>query len=139
MWEQQLNTVCCTCTCTWQLNLCYCLSNVGCAVSEVELTRPENRVKSLHVDPRGAHVLACVKTANNYELLYVHSSWNKPRQLSKLKGLPVTAVGWQKQPSSEEEAEQQQQQQRPGSGSSRSKGAAKGEADEDDELLLSTG
>jgi hypothetical protein len=104
----------------------------------VELTRPENRVKSLHIDPRGTHVLACVKTANNLELLYVHSSWNKPRQLSKLKGLAVSAVGWQKQPSSEEEVEQQQQQ-RPGSGSSRSKGAAKGEAEEEDELLLSTG
>jgi hypothetical protein len=103
----------------------------------VELTRPENRVKSLHIDPRGTHVLACVKTANNYELLYVHSSWNKPRQLSKLKGLAVSAVGWQKQPSSEQETEQQQQ--RPGSGSSRSKGAAKGEAEEEDELLVSTG
>jgi hypothetical protein len=110
-------------------------------VSEVELTRPDNRVKSLYIDPRGAHVLAYIKTANNFELLYVHSSWNKPRQLSKLKGLPVTAVGWQKQPSSEEDAEQQQQQQqqRPGSGSSRSRAATKGEGEEEDELLLATG
>jgi hypothetical protein len=80
-----------------------------------------------------------VKTSNNYELLYVHSSWNKPRQLSKLKGLLLTAVGWQKQPSSGEDAEQQQQQ-RPGSGSGRSKGGAvKGDSEDEDELLLSTG
>ncbi|WIA14238.1 hypothetical protein OEZ85_002776 [Tetradesmus obliquus] len=110
-------------------------------VSEVELTKPDNRIKSLYIDPRGAHVLACVKTANNFELLYVHSSWAKPRQLSKLKGLAVTAVGWQKQPSStEDEQQQQQQQQRPGSGSSRSKGAAAaGEGADEDELLFSTG
>ncbi|KAF8061305.1 VPS18 [Scenedesmus sp. PABB004] len=69
------------------------------AVTEVEAVRgADARVRSLWVDPRGRHVLLGVKTSSHVELLYWHSSWTKPRPLGKLKGLAVSAVGWQKQP-----------------------------------------
>jgi hypothetical protein len=64
----------------------------------VELTRQADaRVKGAWLDPTGTHVLACVKSSSSSEVLYVHSSWSKPRAISKLKGLPLCAVGWQKQ------------------------------------------
>jgi hypothetical protein len=70
------------------------------AVTEIEAVRQaDSRVKAVSTDPSGAHTLVTVKTPNNYELLYLHSSWPKMRAVTKLKGLAVTAVGWQKQPS----------------------------------------
>lgn len=109
---------------------CIVVLCLHCAVAEVELTRQtDSRVKSLYIDPRGVHVLACIKTSNNYEVQYIHSSGAKPRALSKLKGLAVTAVGWQKQPSSGED-------ERPGSAGSRGRPAA---GEEEEELLVSTG
>lgn len=89
------------------------------AVLETELfssRQPDTRIKTVFASPSGAHVLVCIKTSNNYELQYIHSSWQKPRNLGKLKGIAVTAVGWQKQPdssspdrsSSTDEDEQQQ-------------------------------
>jgi hypothetical protein len=68
-------------------------------VTEVELTRAADaRVRALFLDPSGQHTIAALKSSSSCEVLYVHSSWAKPRAISKLKGLPVSAVGWQKQP-----------------------------------------
>eukprot|EP00878_Enallax_costatus_P011969 GHUV01012497.1.p1 GENE.GHUV01012497.1~~GHUV01012497.1.p1 ORF type:complete len:1028 (+),score=282.75 GHUV01012497.1:49-3132(+) len=69
-------------------------------VLETELfssRQPDTRIKATFADPTGTHVLICIKTSNNYELQYIHSSWQKARTLGKLKGVAVTAVGWQKQ------------------------------------------
>jgi hypothetical protein len=94
-------------------------------VIETELTRQaDSRVRGLFLDPSGTHSILCLKTASSTEVQYVHSSWTKPRVLSKLKGMQLSAVGWQKQPTWADEG-------RPGSaGSGRgSKAAADGSSD----------
>jgi hypothetical protein len=95
-------------------------------VIETELNRQaDTRVRGLFLDPSGTHSILYLKTASSTEVQYVHNSWIKPRVLSKLKGLQVSAVGWQKQQAwGADEG-------RPGSaGSSRgSKAAADGSSD----------
>jgi hypothetical protein len=90
-------------------------------------------VRGLYLDPTGTHSIVCLKTASSTEVQYVHSSWNKPRVLGRLKGLQLSAVGWQKQPTGVEEG-------RPGSsGSSRSSKPAAAEAGSEDMLQYTTG
>jgi hypothetical protein len=103
-------------------------------VLETELTRAaDSRVRGVYLDPSGTHSIVCLKTASSTEVQYVHSSWNKPRVLSKLKGLQLSAVGWQKQPSGADEG-------RPGSaGRSRGSKAAPADAGSDDMLQFVTG
>lgn len=68
------------------------------AVIETELTRqPDSRVRGLFVDPGGTHNIINIKSNTVVETQYLHKRWQKPRTLSKLKGVVVTAVGWQKQ------------------------------------------
>jgi len=104
------------------------------AVLEAELTRQaDSRVRALYLDPTATHCLIVIKTASSFEVHYMHSSWTKARVLSKLKGLQVSAVGWQKQPSSGEEG-------RPGSsGSSRSSKPPAADTAGDDLWLSTTG
>lgn len=107
---------------------CYLLPLLAAAVLETELfssRQPDIRIKSVYVDPAGSHVLICIKNSNNFELHYIHSSWQKTRVLGKLKGVAVTAVGWQKQPDS--------------SSSSGNNGRSSNADDEEQELLLITG
>eukprot|EP00877_Chromochloris_zofingiensis_P007678 jgi/Chrzof1/3163/Cz12g14060.t1 len=67
-------------------------------VIETELTRqPDSRVRGLFVDPGGTHNIINIKSNTVVETQYLHKRWQKPRTLSKLKGVVVTAVGWQKQ------------------------------------------
>jgi hypothetical protein len=109
---------------------CFCIP----LVLETELTRAaDSRVRGVYLDPSGTHSIVCLKTASSTEVQYVHSSWNKPRVLSKLKGLQLSAVGWQKQPSGADEG-------RPGSaGRSRGSKAAPADAGSDDMLQFVTG
>lgn len=105
-------------------------------VIETELTRQaDSRVRCVFLDPSGTHSIVCLRTASSTEVQYVHSSWTKPRVLGKLKGLQLSAVGWQKQAGGAAGAEDG----RPGSsGSSRSSrpaAAAAPEGGSDDALL----
>eukprot|EP00879_Flechtneria_rotunda_P019362 GHRR01020334.1.p1 GENE.GHRR01020334.1~~GHRR01020334.1.p1 ORF type:complete len:907 (+),score=281.55 GHRR01020334.1:278-2998(+) len=105
-------------------------------VTETELVRqPDSKVKALYLDPSGTHTLVYIKSSNSYEVQYLHGSWNKARPLAKLKGLSVTAVGWQKQPTSADETS------RPGTaGSSKGwGGSAKADAEQASDLAVSTG
>lgn len=67
-------------------------------VIETELTRQaDSQVRAVFLDPSGTHSIVCLRTSSSTEVQYVHSSWTKPRVLGKLKGLQLSAVGWQKQ------------------------------------------
>jgi len=64
-------------------------------VAELELSRAANAaVSAVFMDPSAAHVIACVTNDVVAENHYVHSRWRKSRLLAKLKGVAVTAVGW---------------------------------------------
>lgn len=111
---------------------------VLCAVVEVELTRQsDNRVRGLYLDPTGVHTIACLKSSSSssHEVLYHHSSWMKPRTLSKLKGVAVSAVGWQRQPVTLATAAVAGADGRPGSAGSSMGGKSGGD---DEQLLLHT-
>lgn len=107
-------------------------------VIETELTRQaDSRVRSVFLDPSGTHSIVCLRTATSTEVQYVHSSWTKPRVLGKLKGLQLSAVGWQKLAGGGAAAAAEDG--RPGSsGSSRPAAAAEGGSD-DVQLQFVTG
>lgn len=92
-----LNARCCICFLSL-LPLSICFYPNKNTVIETELTRQaDSRVRSVFLDPSGTHSIVCLRTASSTEVQYVHSSWTKPRVLGKLKGLQLSAVGWQKQ------------------------------------------
>ncbi|KAF6163322.1 hypothetical protein GIB67_025186 [Kingdonia uniflora] len=57
----------------------------------------EQTVHRVFVDPGGSHCLATVLSNGDSETYYTHAKWSKPRILSRLKGLVVNDVAWNKQ------------------------------------------
>ncbi|KAF2283472.1 hypothetical protein GH714_008618 [Hevea brasiliensis] len=57
----------------------------------------EQSIHRVFVDPGGSHCIAIVVGSGGAETYYTHAKWNKPRVLSKLKGLVVNAVAWNRQ------------------------------------------
>ncbi|TKY48826.1 Vacuolar protein sorting-associated protein 18-like [Spatholobus suberectus] len=67
---------------------------------EIDLSVGRPGDQSIHrvfVDPGGSHCIATVVGPGGAETFYTHAKWTKPRILSKLKGLVVNAVAWNKQ------------------------------------------
>ncbi|KAG6661371.1 hypothetical protein I3843_03G164800 [Carya illinoinensis] len=68
--------------------------------SEIDLSvgRPgEQSIHRVFVDPGGSHCLAVIVGSGGADTFYTHAKWTKPRVLSKLKGLVVNAVAWNRQ------------------------------------------
>ncbi|KAH1218698.1 Vacuolar sorting protein 18 [Glycine max] len=68
--------------------------------NEIDLSVGRPGDQSIHrvfVDPGGSHCIATVVGPGGAETFYTHAKWTKPRILSKLKGLVVNAVAWNKQ------------------------------------------
>ena len=65
------------------------------AVLELELTRHADvSVKGLWVSPSGQHTIVSLQIGTVPETHYIHASWKKSRVISKLKGITVACVGW---------------------------------------------
>ncbi|KAJ7548955.1 hypothetical protein O6H91_07G034600 [Diphasiastrum complanatum] len=72
----------------------------GGEVLELDLTTSrvvEQSVHKVFIDPGGKHALITIRSSAGAETYYIHSKWRKPRVLSKLKGLLVNAVAWNRQ------------------------------------------
>ncbi|GMJ05536.1 vacuolar protein sorting 18 [Hibiscus trionum] len=68
--------------------------------SEIDLSvgRPgEQSIHRVFVDPGGSHCIATVVGNGGADTFYTHAKWTKPRVLSRLKGLVVNAVAWNRQ------------------------------------------
>ncbi|KAK8527756.1 hypothetical protein V6N12_054955 [Hibiscus sabdariffa] len=68
--------------------------------SEIDLTAGRPGEQSIHrvfVDPGGCHCIATVVGSGGADTFYTHAKWTKPRVLSRLKGLVVNAVAWNRQ------------------------------------------
>ncbi|KAL4308069.1 hypothetical protein GQ457_01G001460 [Hibiscus cannabinus] len=68
--------------------------------TEFDLTvgRPgEQSIHRVFVDPGGCHCIATVVGSGGADTFYTHAKWPKPRVLSRLKGLVVNAVAWNRQ------------------------------------------
>ncbi|KAK4489030.1 hypothetical protein RD792_004822 [Penstemon davidsonii] len=57
----------------------------------------EQSIHKVFVDPGGKHCIATVVGGGTSDTFYTHAKWAKPRILSKLKGLVVNSVAWNKQ------------------------------------------
>nr|GME16291.1 vacuolar protein sorting-associated protein 18 homolog [Ipomoea batatas] len=57
----------------------------------------EQSIHKVFVDPGGSHCIATVVGNGGADTYYMHAKWAKPRLLSKLKGLLVNAVAWNRQ------------------------------------------
>ncbi|CAN1220522.1 Vacuolar sorting protein 18 [Linum perenne] len=57
----------------------------------------EQSIHRVFVDPGGSHCIATVVGTGGAETYYTHAKWSKPRVLSRLKGLVVNAVAWNRQ------------------------------------------
>ncbi|XAR55456.1 hypothetical protein NMG60_11035527 [Bertholletia excelsa] len=65
---------------------------------DLSVGRPgEQSIHRVFVDPGGSHCIATVTGVGGADTFYVHAKWTKPRILSKLKGLVVNAVAWNRQ------------------------------------------
>lgn len=54
-------------------------------------------VHRVFLDPGGSHCIATVVGSAGAETFYTHGKWAKPRILTRLKGLAVNAVAWNRQ------------------------------------------
>ncbi|XP_043689098.1 vacuolar sorting protein 18 isoform X2 [Telopea speciosissima] len=68
--------------------------------SDLDLSAGKTGEQPIHrvfVDPGGSHCIATVLSSGGAETYYTHAKWSKPRLLSRLKGLVVNAVAWNRQ------------------------------------------
>ncbi|PSR95312.1 Vacuolar protein sorting-associated protein [Actinidia chinensis var. chinensis] len=65
---------------------------------DLSVGRPgEQSIHRVFVDPGGSHCIATVVGSGGADTFYTHAKWTRPRILSKLKGLVVNAVAWNRQ------------------------------------------
>ncbi|KAA8528729.1 hypothetical protein F0562_036084 [Nyssa sinensis] len=57
----------------------------------------EQSIHRVFIDPGGSHCIATVVGNGGADTFYTHAKWSKPRMLSKLRGLVVNAVAWNRQ------------------------------------------
>lgn len=74
-------------------------SYISCKLG-IDLSGGRTGDQSIHrvfVDPGGSHCIATIVGDGGADTFYIHAKWSKPRVLSKLKGLVVNAVAWNRQ------------------------------------------
>ncbi|XVF44456.1 hypothetical protein PTKIN_Ptkin02bG0122300 [Pterospermum kingtungense] len=65
---------------------------------DLSVGRPgEQSIHRVFVDPGGSHCIATVVGSGGADTFYTHAKWTKPRILTRLKGLVVNAVAWNRQ------------------------------------------
>lgn len=70
-------------------------TNACRAVLELELTRHADVfIKGVWVSPSGQHTIIALQIGTVPETHYLHANWKKSRVVSKLKGISVSCVGW---------------------------------------------
>lgn len=57
----------------------------------------EQSIHSVFVDSGGSHCIATVVGTGGADTFYIHAKWSKPRLLTRMKGLVVNAVAWNRQ------------------------------------------
>lgn len=80
------------------INSKHCFLIELCTDIDLSAGRPgEQSIHKVFVDPGGSHCIATVVGNGGADTYYMHAKWAKPRLLSKLKGLLVNAVAWNRQ------------------------------------------
>eukprot|EP01050_Picozoa_sp_SAG11_P021681 SAG11_NODE_3906_length_2156_cov_1.129315_2_plen_301_part_00 len=63
-------------------------------IAELEMPRSDCSISGIFADEGGRHCLIVANTSTDVLVFYLQPSFKKPKQLSKLKGLRISAVGW---------------------------------------------
>ncbi|ORX53539.1 hypothetical protein DM01DRAFT_1046133 [Hesseltinella vesiculosa] len=65
-------------------------------VEDIEIARKpsDGKIERIFFDPTGRHLLITTDHGENY---YLYEKWRKAKHLSKLKGMTITSVAWNKQ------------------------------------------
>ncbi|CAO3651138.1 unnamed protein product [Cunninghamella echinulata] len=65
-------------------------------ILQIELARKQNdgRIINAFFDPTGRHLIISTELGENY---YLFETWKKTKQLSRLKGMVITAIAWNNQ------------------------------------------
>lgn len=59
---------------------------------DVEISkRPEDQIHKIFLDPTGNHLIISMESEDNY---YLHRNWKKPKVMSKMKGVVIESVAW---------------------------------------------
>ena len=70
-------------------------TNACRAVLELELTRHADvSIKGVWVSSSGQHTIIALQIGTVPETHYLHANWKKSRVISKLKGISISCVGW---------------------------------------------
>lgn len=70
------------------------LDGDGAAIETIPVTKKQgDQIHRVFMDPTGTHVIISMQSAENW---YLHSSWTKTKFLTKMKGLIVNCVAWNK-------------------------------------------
>jgi hypothetical protein len=54
-------------------------------------------IHKVFIDPGGRHSLATICSSVTADTYYIHGKWKKPRVISRLKGMTVSSVAWNRQ------------------------------------------
>src|SRR4051812_9473883 len=64
-------------------------------LEDIEITRKaEEKIHKIFLDPTGSHLIISMENEDNY---YLHMKWKKPKIMSKMKGVIVQSVAWDRQ------------------------------------------
>ena len=65
-------------------------------IAELDLSARgiEQWIPKVFIDPGGRHSIFTVCSSATADTYYLHGKWRKPRMFSRLKGLTVSSVGW---------------------------------------------
>ncbi|CAO3649927.1 unnamed protein product [Cunninghamella blakesleeana] len=65
-------------------------------VEDIEITRKpgDGKIVKIFFDPTGRHLIITTDHGENY---YLFEKWRRTKQLSKLKGMTISSIGWNKQ------------------------------------------
>lgn len=65
---------------------------------DLSVGRPgEQSIHRVFVDPGGSHCITTIVGTGGADTFYMHAKWSKPRVLTRLKGLVVNTVAWNRQ------------------------------------------
>ncbi|XP_038887715.1 vacuolar sorting protein 18 isoform X1 [Benincasa hispida] len=65
---------------------------------DLSVGRPgEQSIHRVFVDPGGSHCITTIVGTGGADTFYMHAKWSKPRLLTRLKGLVVNTVAWNRQ------------------------------------------
>ncbi|PRP82641.1 hypothetical protein PROFUN_09752 [Planoprotostelium fungivorum] len=62
-------------------------------IQDISISKGDDQIHKLFMDPSGHHLIISMTNEDNY---YIFLNWQKPKLLSKLRGIKIESVAWNK-------------------------------------------